>query len=196
MWLFRTGREGPPIVLFNYQTTRASKHPVTFLCGFKGYLNTDGYAGYNNIPNVINVACFVHAHRKFIDTIKAMPKNTSGNPSAAEEGLAFCNELFEIERTLKEKTNEERYEERMKISKPVLDKFHVWLVYQKPRTTPKSNLGIAINYCLNLWEKLTAFLLDGRLEIDNNRSLTDGFTYPHLLPKTPVGKAAFLKRCG
>ena len=170
MWLFRTGRDGPPIVLFNYQTTRASKHPATFLFGFKGYLNTDGYAGYNNIPNVINVACFGHARRKFVDTIKAMPKNTSGNLSAAEEGVAFCNKLFEIERTLKDKTAEERYEERMKISKPVLDKFHEWLRYQKPRTTPKSSLGIAINYCLNLWEKLTAFLLDGRLEIDNNRS--------------------------
>lgn len=35
---------------------------------------------------------------------------------------------------------------------------------------PKSTFGQAIAYCLNQWEKLQAFLLDGRLELDNNRS--------------------------
>jgi hypothetical protein len=33
-----------------------------------------------------------------------------------------------------------------------------------------SALGQAITYCLNQWEKLEAFMKDGRLEIDNNRS--------------------------
>ena len=170
MWLYRTGRDGPPIILFNYQTTHASKHPTTFLSGFKGYLNTDGYAGYNNLPDVINIACFCHARRKFVDALKAMPKNTSGKPCAAEEGLAFCDKLFEIERSLKDKSDKERYKERLKTSKPILDKFYEWLKYQKPRVTPKSSLGVAVNYCLNLWEKLTGFLKDGRLEIHNNRS--------------------------
>lgn len=31
-------------------------------------------------------------------------------------------------------------------------------------------LGQAIGYSLNQWEKLTAYLADGRLEMDNNRS--------------------------
>ena len=35
---------------------------------------------------------------------------------------------------------------------------------------PKSAFGKAVTYCLNQWEKLQAFLLDGRLEIDNNRA--------------------------
>jgi len=52
MWLYRSGREGPAIVLYEYQTTRASKHPCRFLSGFKGYLHVDGYAGYNNLPDV------------------------------------------------------------------------------------------------------------------------------------------------
>ena len=170
MWLYRTGQDWPPIVLFNYQTTRASKHPTQFLSGFKGYLITDGYAGYNNLPDIINVGCWSHARRNFTDTLKAMPKNTSGKPCAAEEGLAFCDKLFEIERKLKDKTAKERYEERLKQSKPILDEFYKWLRFQKPRTTPKSHLGKAINYCLNQWEKLIAFLKDGRLEIHNNRS--------------------------
>lgn len=52
MWLYRTGRDGPPIVLYDYQTTRASKHPVSFLTGFKGYLHTDGYSAYGQLKEV------------------------------------------------------------------------------------------------------------------------------------------------
>ena len=99
MWLYRTGREGPPIILYDYQTTRAGKHPVKFLKGFKGYLNTDGYSGYNNLPEVINVACLSHARRKFDEALKAMPKTQRSTPSAAQEGLNFCNKLFAIEQT-------------------------------------------------------------------------------------------------
>jgi transposase len=52
----------------------------------------------------------------------------------------------------------------------VLDAFLVWLRTQKLKVLPKSALGQAFMYCLNQWEKLEAFLQDGRLEIDNNRS--------------------------
>jgi transposase len=38
IWLYRSGHYGPPIILYDYQTTRASKHPLHFLAGFKGYL--------------------------------------------------------------------------------------------------------------------------------------------------------------
>lgn len=58
----------------------------------------------------------------------------------------------------------------MERSRPILDAFSAWLRQQKSRVLPKSALGQAITYCLNQWEKLTAFLKDGRLEIDNNRS--------------------------
>jgi regulator of replication initiation timing len=89
---------------------------------------------------------------------------------AEKEGLDYCNKLFAIERELRDVTPEERYEERLKRSKPILDEFYSYLKYHMPRVLPKSVLGGAIRYCLNQWDKLTAFLLDGRLEIDNNIS--------------------------
>jgi transposase len=55
-------------------------------------------------------------------------------------------------------------------SRPILDDFSSWLRIQKSRVLPKSALGQAITYCQNQWEPLIAFLKDGRLEIDNNRS--------------------------
>jgi len=170
MWLYRTGREGPPIILYDYQTTRASKHPERFLKGFKGYLCTDAYQGYNNLPGITNVFCWAHARRKFDEALKAMPKNLAGTPCAAQEGLDFCNKLFAIERELHDVTSEERYAKRQEKSRPVLDQFKDWLKYQRSRVTPKSATGMAIQYCLNNWDGLVNFLLDGRLEIDNNRS--------------------------
>lgn len=170
MWLYRTGRDGPAIILYDYQTTRASKHPKNFLKGFKGYLQVDAYDGYNGLNEIILVACWAHARRYFSDAIKAMPKIQKDKPTVSEEGLEFCNSLYRIEETLRDVTPKERYKARLEHSRPVLDEFQNWLKYQTPRVIPKSALGKAIQYCRNQWHKLEAFMLDGRLEIDNNRS--------------------------
>lgn len=75
-----------------------------------------------------------------------------------------------IERELKDETPEQRYMIRQEQSQPVLDAYFVWLRQQRSRTLPKSKLEEAITYSLNQCDKLVAFLKDGRLEIDNNRS--------------------------
>jgi hypothetical protein len=170
MWLYRTGRDRPPIILFDYQTTRASKHPAKFLKDFKGYLHVDGYEGYAGIPNITLVGCWAHARRYFVEAVKALPEKQKDKPTAAEEGLNFCNRLFAIERELHDVTLEKRYEVRLEKSLPVLNEFKNWIKYHTPRVLPKSALGKAIQYCRNQWEKLEAFMKDGRLELDNNRS--------------------------
>lgn len=170
MWLYRTGRDGPPIVLFEYQTTRARKHPQKFLQGFKGYLCTDGYQSYEGLSDIINVACLAHARRKFDEALKSLPKEVKDKPCAAKEGLDFCNKLYKIENELHDVNSEKRFEVRIEKSKPILDEFYIWLKAQRPRLTPKSTTGKAVNYCLNQWNKLNGFLLDGRLFIDNNIS--------------------------
>ncbi len=170
MWLYRSGRYEAPIVLFEYQETRSKEHPKKFLTGFKGYLHVDGYSGYNDVQDVTLVGCWSHARRKFDESLKALPASSRSSPVAARQGLDFCNKLFAIERGLKDVTLEERYNARLEQSKPVLDAFSSWLHEQSVQALPKSALGGAITYCLNQWSKLTAFLEDGHLEIDNNRS--------------------------
>jgi len=168
MWLYRTGREGPPIVLYDYQTTRASKHPKRFLEGAKGFIHVDGYSGYNDLANITLVGCLAHARRKFTDIIKAL--SSDNKQTAAHKGLDFCDHLYEVEKKIKDLSNEERYEIRLAESKPILDSFYQWLKAQKRIMLHKSSFGQAVNYCLNQWDKLNNYLLDGRLEIDNNRS--------------------------
>ena len=175
MWLYRSaGADGPPIVLFDYQTGRGGEYPRTFLTGFRGYLHVDGYAGYEGMAHVTLAGCWAHARREFHDAIQALPKDKRQVIGKAHQGLAFCNRLFEIERKMTRReippTPEERRIERERDSRPVLTQFHAWLGAMQPIVVPKSALGKAIGYCLNQWEKLGRFMEDGRLEIDNNRA--------------------------
>jgi transposase len=170
LWLYRTGKEGPPIILYDYQPTRAGENAKPFLTGFKGYLQVDGYSGYNKVPDVKLVGCWAHTRRKFDEALKALPASQKGKTVTATEGLHYCNQLYAVEKKLKNVTPDERYKQRLEHSRPILDLFLAWLNTQKPRVLPKSALGAAITYCLNQWENLAAFLADGRLEIDNNRS--------------------------
>jgi len=171
LWLYRSGREGPPIVLFEYQSTRAGEHPRRFLKGFSGYLHVDGYAVYDNLPGVTLVGCWAHARRYFVEALGALPapaRKKGGTP--AHVGLGFCERLFGIERDLREASASDRHAGRQVRSLAELDAFALWLLDMSAKALPQSLLGKAITYCRNQWPKLLGFLTDGRLELDNNRS--------------------------
>jgi transposase len=161
MWLYRSGRASPGIVLFEYQPTRSGEHP-------KGFLVTDAYAGYNGIPDVTRVSCWAHARRDFDETIKAAGRRAQDPKSL--EGLKFCNALFDIERELEDLDPQERFEQRLQRSKPVLEAFLAWLEKTSAECVQQSHLGKAVSYCLKHWKELNNFLLDGRLELSNNRA--------------------------
>ena len=169
MWLYRTsGDTDKPIVLYEYQPGRGAKHPKEFLAGYKGYLHTDGYAGYHDLGEGITVVgCWAHARRKFDEAVKSLPKGKATG-SSAFQGLAYCNLLFGIEQEIADKTAEERYEERLRQAKPVLDAMFAWA--NSRTAAPKSALGKAFTYLKEQWPYLTNYLKDGRLEISNNRA--------------------------
>ena len=169
MWLYRTsGDTDKPIVLYEYQPGRGAKHPKEFLAGYAGYLHTDGYAGYHDLGEDITVVgCWAHARRKFDEAVKSLPKGKAKG-SSASQGLAYCNLLFEIEQGLSEETADERYEQRLKQTKPVLDAMLSWANTRTAAT--KSALGKAFTYLKEQWPYLTNYLNDGRLEISNNRA--------------------------
>ncbi len=169
LWLYRSGRDGPPIVLFEYQKTRAAEHPKQFLKTYRGYLNVDGYSAYEGIENVVLVGCWAHARRGFAEVLKTLTPQAQ-KKAVASDGLSFCNRLYAIEREIHDLSPDDRKAQRLLRSAPVLAEFKKWLSEKAITVTPQGATGKAIAYCNNQWEKLTAFLLDGRLEIDNNRS--------------------------
>jgi transposase len=184
LWLYRTGRVGIDVVLYDYRTGRGGEHPEQFLSGFNGYLQTDGYSGYAKVKGITQLGCWAHARRKYYEAMQVAPPAQRAQTVAAE-GLAFCNALFEVERRWKMATPEERYTARLAESKPILERFAAWLKEQQLRALPKGLLGTAITYSLKQWEKLNVFLQDGRLEIDNNRS-------ERAIKPTVIGRKNFL----
>jgi transposase len=166
MWVYCTGNVSrpPPIVLFEYQPSRAGEYPKAFLKDAQNfYLHTDGYAGYDKVENVIHCGCFGHARRKYKE---AMPKNAPKD-NCARIGFEFCQKLFALEREFEELSPAKRLEQRHEKSKPVLDQFFEWIGTVNPLAGSK--LAIAIGYTANQREPLSAFLLDGRIEISTNR---------------------------
>lgn len=170
MWLYRTGNDGlnQPVVLYDYQPSRSASHPKAFLRGFKGYLHVDGYSGYHSLPKTITICgCFAHARRKFIEALNAIPQKEQLG-SQALTGKTYCDQLFAIEAKLSDLSAEERYTERLKLSKPVLDAYFAWL--KSLSVLPKSALGKAVHYNIEQWKYLENYLLDGRCELSNNRA--------------------------
>lgn len=171
IWLYRTGRDGPPIVLYDYQQTREGKHPKQFLQGFGGHLHVDGWAGYHNIEGVSLNGCWAHVRRKFVDALEVIPKDKRSDPKLlANEALACIGKMYGIEAKIKDFSPEEQKAYRDENTQPILDKFKIWLDREKNLTLPKSILGTAITYTLNQWPKLINFMKDGRCDIDNNRA--------------------------
>lgn len=169
MWLFRSGEDGlPSIILYWYTQTRARYNAEAFLSGFEGYLETDGYQGYNNLPGIKRCSCWSHTRRYFIDAVSKGKEYDYSNP--AVQGVQFCSKLFEYERISKEKnhTHEQRKEYRLQKEKPVLDAFWSWLDSQKPRKG--SRFDKAVNYAQNRKPFLETYLEDGRCSFSNNLS--------------------------
>ena len=169
MWLFRTGEDGlPPIILYKYTVTRAKFNAEEFLNGFKGYLETDGYQGYNNLSGIKRCCCWAHLRRYFVEAVPKGKELDYSNPAA--QAIQYCNRLFEYERLSREKSHsfEERKEYRLQKEKPILDAFWIWLSQQTPKKGTRFEK--AVNYAQNRKELFMTYLEDGRCSFSNNLS--------------------------
>ncbi len=163
-----------PIVIYNYTLGRGSDSIEEFLKDFKGYIQADAYGAYDFLFKVsskrktvcIEVACWAHTRRKFVDAITANPE------SIASEVVELIGKLYDLEREFKInglKPKEIR-QERQSRSKPLLIEIHQWLNTHKKNVPPASTLGKAISYARGNWKALTVFIKNGKLAIDNNFS--------------------------
>lgn len=170
LWVYvrddrNSGSDAAPAVWFAYSPNRQGEHPQTHLAGFKGVLQADAYAGYNEIyadGQVHEAACMAHARRKIHDlhARKAMPTTT--------EALRRIGELYAIEAQIRGQPPDERKRIRQAQARPLLDSFEVWLRERLLTLSTQSDTAKAINYLLNQWQALVYYCGDGLAEIDNN----------------------------
>ena len=165
--------EAPQMVLFDYERTRAGYHPVNFLGDtFHGYLMCDGYQAYHGLNDSITVTgCFTHARRRFDAALTALKKDFTKEQlkeTVAYQAMTRIGILYKVEELIKDKTAEERYQERQKQSRPAVDALFEWLHSMEDSVDRPSLIGDAILYTLNQETYLRRYLDDGHLSIDNN----------------------------
>ncbi len=181
IWVYCSGADSPAltakdindealmhnVVLFDYQEgSRSGACPVKFLGNFKGYLQADGYAAYNQV-NVELIGCWAHARRKFVEAQTAQGKTKVGKVNV---GISFIQKLYAIEKTIADLSVDEKMKQRHTKSEPILADFKAWLDKSALQVSNKGKLGIAIKYSLNQWSKLKRYTQSGLLNIDNNRA--------------------------
>jgi transposase len=162
-WVYHDVESG--LVVYEYDQSRGQTAPRTFLQDYKGYLQTDGYAVYDALPNkdIKLVNCMAHARRYFFDA-------QDNDKTRAVWMLDKLQELYEIEKNAREQkfTHEQRLVLRLEKSVPILNQIKIWLTENQLQVLPKSPIGKALNYMHQRWNKLILFASDGILEIDNN----------------------------
>lgn len=166
LWAYRSNdlSGGPPMVVFDYQTSRSGSHARTFLGEWKGHLMVDDYGGYKALfrKGVTELACLAHARRKFFDL------HTEHKSPIAGEALQWIARLYAIEQegqTLDVATREVL---RLEKSVPLLSQYHEWLMRTRQTVAQGSATQKAIDYSLKRWSGLIRYAQSGAFPIDNN----------------------------
>jgi transposase len=172
MWVRRGGPSDKPVILFNYDPSRSGKVAWRLTEDFKGYLQSDGFSGYDAVgkrEGIVHIGCLAHARRKFDEALKAQRVGDRGGLAA--EGLALIQRIYRIEKAAREAglTPEQRKQLRDERARPVWDEFRRWLDAKRGHAPPQMLIGKAMTYLDNQWLQLIRVLDDGRLEVDNNR---------------------------
>ena len=157
-------------MVFFYAPGRGGQNAETFLRGFDGILQLDGYQGYNRLTRPsrkggapIGVAhCWAHARRKLREVF-----DRDGSEIAAE-GLRRIAEFYAVEADLRGLDPRQRHSGRQARAAPLVAAFGDWLRESRLRVSAKSRLGEKLAYIHRHWDGLQTFLHDGRVEIDSN----------------------------
>ena len=159
------GDQTPPAVWYAYTPDRKGEHPQAHLSKFRGTLQADAYAGYEEIykgGRVREAACMAHVRRPFFELYEAHKS------AVAKEALERIAELYAIEEEIRGRSAEERRAVRNERSKPLLESLKKWFEETLVKLSRKSDTTRAIRYALDRWDALTRYCDDGHLEIDNN----------------------------
>jgi transposase len=157
-----------PAVAYIYTEDRRNARPAEHLAHFSGVLQVDGYGGFKRLASdradaSIQLAfCWAHMRRDFFQF------HASTKSPLAAEVLARVAALYAIEAEVRGRPAEHRQRIRQERSRPIVAALHGWLQDHVERVSGSSDLAKAIRYALRHWAGLTAFLDDGRIEMDSN----------------------------
>lgn len=155
------------IVNFEYSVSRSGETMKNLFEDYKGYLQTDALASYhalNDHSDIIQLGCAMHARRYFE---KALETGSKIGQPLAKIGMLYFKNLYEIEERCRDYSFEDRKKERDKFAAPIWEEFKNWVNKEKSKIPPESQLGKAMNYFSNEYDRLIVYLQNGMLEIDS-----------------------------
>ena len=170
MWVLSSGElEETKGVIFKYSPSRSGEMAKEFLKGFKGIIVTDGYAGYNDVEDVIHAECWAHARRYFYESIPLLENKKMDTTSDGYIGVIYCDKLFEIERQIAELSVQEKKDKREELSKSILKEFFTWVnTTLNTKIVVNNKLKKSLVYAQNQQKELSEFLNDGRIPLSNS----------------------------
>ena len=166
MWLYssRYGTDAP-IVLYDYQPSRSGACCEAFLGkDFCGYLMVDGYSGYNVLDAAVRCCCLGHFRLYWLEASKT--KTGSLDPDdPAVTGFMFSNQIFRMERDIKDMDPEERKKIRLEKERPLWKQFWEWM--EPVEASGGSPLYKALTFARNHKDTFENYMLDGNLPVSN-----------------------------
>ncbi len=185
LWAYLAPTLGKGLVIFELSLTRSGSVAEDRLAQFRGLLQTDG-SGYQNLRDrkgILGLGCLTHARRPFADVLKI----TQNKDGIAAEFIERVKPLYALEEKMRERAMSYHTRKRLRQKKswPILKSLHRWLKIQKTRIPPKTKLGLAIQYTLNQWRYIIAYVRHGTAEIDTNM-------IENLIRPTALGKKNWL----
>jgi transposase len=159
------GDSAAPAVWFAYSPDRKGEHPALHLKKFRGTLQADAYAGFNQLyedGRIEQACCWAHVRRHFYDLEQAH------SSPVAREALARIGALYGVEEPIRGRPPDERRTVRQEQAKPLVESMRQWFETTLSKLSRKSETTVAIRYALSRWDALTRYIEDGLIEIDNN----------------------------
>ena len=165
MWVRGSPERG--IVLFDYDPSGGGQIARKLVEGYKGALQADAHRGYGILSRelIYLMGCMMHARRRFHKAWLLGKKK----PGIASEGLAMIKWIYDKEEEYKKRglTPTERKAIRDLEIKPSFEALKEWAELKMAKVLKSSPLGNALHYFIKEYSELSAFLADGRYEIDN-----------------------------
>jgi len=172
-YMWQISRWGPkPIIVFEFDPTRKKEVAEKLLGGYEGYVQIDGYGGYDILFNEksprIRVGCLAHVFRKFKDLLETLDKDLR-KAHSANKILKMIDDLYDIEEECRGFSAVERKKFRLEQGAEVkFEKLHEFILAERLAVSKSSPYYSALRYADEELPHIRHYLAHGFIEIDNN----------------------------
>jgi transposase len=163
------GGPAPPAAIFYYSRDRGGEHPQRHLVGYRGILQADAYAGFNDLYSearqpdpLIQALCWAHGRRNFFKL------GELAKAPLAIEAVRRIDAIFDAERTINGLPADQRRTVRRERIAALVDDLQSWMRDVRSKMSRHADVAKAIDYMLKRWAAFSRLLDDGRICLTNN----------------------------